>query len=203
MTQGRLIASLLASLALLGGCGSEEGGPSDREVAARSLLSLRDLPEGATTADALPTGLCAPVPILERHGAIASESQMFAFERVQVQEAVGVLPNPDIAGFAYRDLSSNKHHECIRGAVESFGPERNATVKLLPPRGLGLGDEDAFVRYLIVRPGEGPVSYIDFVSIRSGKSVAVLILLSRRNPSDAVVREVAGTVARKLANASA
>jgi hypothetical protein len=201
---------LIASLLAVAGCGDDAStsatGDStavNREPVSQALVSLEDFPDGATTVAGLPSEPCGPVAILEDHGGEAAESKMFAFGRVRVQEAVGRFATAKAADAAFKELSAKARRECIGAAIESFNSGENEYVKVLPVHALDVGDGGALVRYLIVRRGSGPVSYVDIVAVKSGARVLTLACIVERNtPSDAVVRRVGEVAVGQLAGAS-
>jgi hypothetical protein len=171
-----LTALLLASLAGVLGCGSSENASvsvSRGPDADALIVGPRDLPDGAVAGES-PPELCGPLPILEDKGTQTAISPMFAFGQKRVTEAVGVFGATRPATAAYEALNSQKRIECIRSAIESFGPGQGS-VRTLPPRPLRIGNEDSLVRYRVLAPGSRLQSSVDVVAIRSGRCVAALL----------------------------
>lgn len=190
-------AVLLAavSAALISGCGSA---PAEDKNAKQSLITLQDLPTGATVKEEFPEP-CAPEPILEEDKkAKVAASQPFGVKEAELKEAIGMFPGTEKAGDAYDELTSNRRSECIASAMKGFNPPED-TVEPGPVTSLDLADEDWTRQYLLLDPSSKVQGSLDAVTMRSGVCVATLIFLTEGGKTeDGLVQEVAETAADLL-----
>jgi hypothetical protein len=164
-------------------------------VAAESLLGAGDLPPGATAGISPATEPCGPLPILADGGAETGASPLFEFGQVRLKEAVGVFSGTGPAVAAFDALNTEQRRDCIHSALEELGDGPGSLVPL-PPRRLGVADDDSLVRFL--EPGTESPHSVDVVSIRSGRCVASLIFQAS---STATVLKMSATAAGLLADA--
>lgn len=200
---------LLGGLVLVAiGCGADDEAASGADASKPNslLLVTSDLPDGTTTGES-PPELCGPLPVLEQNGGQTAVSKTFVVDEAKVVEAVGVFNTPAEAESAFEDLNDDKRIECIGGAIELFGGA--SSVDTNPTQSLGVGDDDAAVRFVAFddeSAGNGgksePDGYSDIVTVRVGRCIASLLIgVEGGDPPDAVSEETAQTVADRLADA--
>lgn len=194
-----LVVALVALVSgVIGGCGSSGSTLSGGQIASQSLIDTGDLPSGDGEEDGLPLEPCGPGLIFENAGGRTDETELLTFGEERVQEAVGVFAGTPAAEGAYEELTGAAHYECIQGSIAEFNAGEEA-VEMEPVRSLGLGDEDALERFLIVGANAQTPGYTDLEAIRSGRCVASVILLSEEpTPDDAVITEVSTTALEAL-----
>jgi hypothetical protein len=196
---------VVALVIALGGCGGGASGEVSSEAGrAPTILGLDDFPPGATIVEGLPSEPCGPIGIIEAGGGEPTESMMVTSGRIRVQEAVGTFSNVKDAEAAFEGLNAPERHECIRGAIESFGAGRDEKVTVSSSEEFGVGDKDFLVQLVVTAPGRSPSSYFDVVVIRSGTRVATLaIIVNGGNPATPAVRDVIKRVARQIDSTTA
>lgn len=171
--------------------------PANRALAVKALVTIEDLPNGATKEKSFPSEPCGPLPILRDNGASTAVSQLFVFGRVRMKEAVGVFAAEGPAAAGFKALNTEERQACISESLKRS--HDGESYESLPARSLGIGDEDSLVRFVETNAGPQPERFTDVMSIRSGRCVAALLfLVEGGRPSDATARQVGKKAARRL-----
>lgn len=198
-----------AAAIVLAACGVGEGGTTDsvvkapsEKLAAESLLSARDLPKGTTAEDgSLPAEPCGPLPILKKMGGETAKSRLFDISAEKMTEAVGIFGEEEEAEAAYEALDDGNRLECIGDSFQEFSPQE-IYVTMRSSQSFGVGEENAFVRFLIEGAETGGRSLIDIASIRSGRCVIALIfLVERADQAAPIAPQVSKAAAESLTEA--
>jgi hypothetical protein len=201
--QHRLMKTTLVVLALvLAGCGSDVSaapGPTDRQLAVRSVLVLKDFPSG-WKAGPRPesTFSCAGTAAARKPASGVAESQVFD-TRAKNTEAAGtvyVFRSEAGARRAFARLGGLGVPRCYAGALKraivassagyAVGSVKTRRLKLAP-----VGDATAAARVSlgISRSGATGTLYSDLVTIRSHRSVALAFFLNMDAPFDRALRD--------------
>ena len=92
-------------------------------------------------------------------------------------EAVGIAPSAEEAASALEELQGPERLDCIRSAIESFGPSEEVAVTVEDPEPVAEGEEGTMVRLLEVDTRSKSLDSTTIVSFRSGRCVATLLFL--------------------------
>jgi hypothetical protein len=199
MRKSPLLVLLVASLAIIGCGGGDNGSPAATGGADSLLIGMEDLPEGSGVGEA-PPELCGPLPVLERDDGRTAISKMFIVGNAKIVEAVGVFKTPELAASAYDRLNTHKRLQCIGNAILSFGS--SPEVEVQPPAELDFGDEGTRVRYLISDADSKEQGYSDVISIRTGPCTAsLLVAIEGEDPEDEASERASERTAESLDDA--
>jgi hypothetical protein len=176
-----LLAAGIVLIAAGAGCGSEEVPASHRDVAQEALLSPNDLSRNVKVEGGLPTEPCGPTGIFRDSRGRAAETEMFNFQGIRVQEAVGVFPSKALAEAALVTLIGKAHAQCVAQGLSSFG-KAGDKVEMGHPQTLDVGDRSAMFRLWLVGPQAEERGAVAIPSIRTGRCVSALIIFARSSP---------------------
>jgi hypothetical protein len=204
-------ARLLLALAVLAGCGGTAAAhsPSDAQIARRAGLTLRDLPAGWQH---VPGGHHADCPAFRearRRASAVADSGRFArdAQRRQVSGAVYVYARAATAQSVFAHVSSPAARHCYAARLGSearrlVGAARMRGVSAVVTRVDPLGDEQAGARFVIgyTYRGRPRALYLDWLTVRSGRGIAMELYTGTLAPLDGGLRyNLTALTARRLA----
>jgi hypothetical protein len=204
-------AAVLLAVLALAGCGASAAAhhPTDAQIAHRAGLTLDDLPAGWRR---VAGGRRADCPAFHaaRHTASAvADSGRFArdAQRRQVAGAVFVYARATTARRVFAQLSSPATRNCYAAhlgaeARRLIGADRMRGVSAGVTRVDPLGDEQAGARFVIGYTFRGMrrAVYLDWLTVRSGRGIAIELYTGTLAPLDGGLRyNLTALTARRLA----